>query len=214
MKTQKAKKITLATVKSFIRKNQGKLFIKTQSSFSGYTDCVEQIAGAKFEPAVLTSDNIQHTIGISGAWFVGSSRDYFRPFEDSLYTGIEVVNSCGCFTIAIEKNQKEKPFISFYSNGNVIYFGTNDNRTGSEPLTEPFNTHIEKIIKSLGLENPEVEVLNRPLIDKGSIADIYNVKQSILEFLAVNRIKDKDKKNIIADIERIVYAAVQNAKQK
>ena len=43
-------KITLSTFKSFIRKNEGKLFIKCKSSFDGMTDCVEQNSNATFRP--------------------------------------------------------------------------------------------------------------------------------------------------------------------
>jgi hypothetical protein len=70
------KRITLATVKSFIKKNIDNLYINKKSSFDGMTDCVERLAGG-FGKAVRTTEHVEHTNGIKGAWFVGSSRDYF-----------------------------------------------------------------------------------------------------------------------------------------
>lgn len=100
----KTSKITLATVKSFVRKNQGKIYIDVRSSFDGMID------GLRFEDGGLTlaqkderNCNQNYTLGISGAWFVGSSRDYFFWFENDNFDGIEVVNSCGKFILAVKK---------------------------------------------------------------------------------------------------------------
>ena len=96
------KKVTLATVKSFVRKNSENLHIKFQSSFNGMTDCVEQNDDPKFIKARFGADNEERTLGIHGAWFVGSSRDYFRPIYDGeKLTAIKVSNCCGSFTLAI-----------------------------------------------------------------------------------------------------------------
>jgi hypothetical protein len=96
----KTKKITLATVKSFIKKNNGKLFINVKSSFDGMIDgCRSQYNG--FLKAETDAKMVDCTLGIQGAWFVGDSRDWFKPYQDDMFTGIEVSNSCGRFIIAV-----------------------------------------------------------------------------------------------------------------
>lgn len=107
------KKITLATIKAFIRKNESKIYIKVKSSFSGYTDCVEYIEDS-FKLAVKDENiNLKYTLGIPGAWFVGQSRDYFEVYEDKNYIGFKVYNACGSFIIAIktEGPKEETPQI-------------------------------------------------------------------------------------------------------
>lgn len=102
-----SKKITLATIKSFIKKNEGKIYIKVKSSFSGYTDCVETIQD-DFKLAVKDENiNLKYTFGIPGAWFVGQSRDYFEAFENENYKGFKVYNACGSFIIAIKNQEPE-----------------------------------------------------------------------------------------------------------
>ncbi len=96
------KKITLATIKSFLKKNEGKIFIKTKSDFNGHTDCVEQVQD-HFKLAKQV-ENSKYTLGVGGAWFVGSSRDRFENFENEIYSGYEVWNCCGSFIIAKPKN--------------------------------------------------------------------------------------------------------------
>ena len=93
-------KITLATLKKFVRENKGEIFINVKSSFDGMTDCVESLYEG-FSLAKETTDHIEHTLGISGAWLVGSSRDYFSIYNDGELTGITVSNSCGSFVLAI-----------------------------------------------------------------------------------------------------------------
>jgi hypothetical protein len=95
-------KLTKATVKSFIKKNAEQLHINLKSRFDGMTDCVESVNGG-FEKAKTTQEHIEYTLGIAGAWFVGSSRDYFSQYEDSTMTGIIVSNSCGSFILAVQK---------------------------------------------------------------------------------------------------------------
>lgn len=98
-----SKKITIATVKSFIKKNRAMLFIKAQSSFDGMSDMVEYDTKASFKIAKVEDGNLENTFGIAGAWFVGQSRDRFNAFENADLTGIEVYNCCGSFTLAILK---------------------------------------------------------------------------------------------------------------
>lgn len=96
------KRITLATIKSFIKKNQNGLYIKTKSDFNGMTDCVEEVKSdfKRISPAKTAS---QYNLGITGAWFVGSSRDYFTKYEDDFMVGYEIYNSCGSFILAFQK---------------------------------------------------------------------------------------------------------------
>lgn len=96
-------KATIATVKSFIRNNKGKIFINLKSSFDGMTDGVESIPNARFLPAKETTDHQEHSFGIDGAWFVGQSRDYITPYEDDNYRGFDIYNSCGRFILATKK---------------------------------------------------------------------------------------------------------------
>lgn len=104
MTDMKTTKITLATVKSFIKKNAGNLFIKVISDFDGMTDGLEFKKGAQFEKAEPETRLVEETLGIKGAWFVGQSRDYFKAYEDDRFIGFHVWNSCGSFDIAIEKS--------------------------------------------------------------------------------------------------------------
>lgn len=96
------KKATIATVKSFIKKNTDKLFINVTSRFDGMTDCCESRNDGFSKAVVGEKINEHRTFGIKGAWFVGSSRDYIQPFEGNGLVGYSVSNSCGRFVLAIE----------------------------------------------------------------------------------------------------------------
>ena len=100
-----SKKITKATVKSFIKKNRENLFINLESRFDGMTDGCEQQNGG-FEEAEATERNVDHTLGLNKAWFVGQSRDYFTYYNDGRFEGIEVSNSCGLFIVAVRIEEK------------------------------------------------------------------------------------------------------------
>ena len=92
------KKPTLATLKSFINKNQSNLCINVQSVFDGMIDGVQQYTNSRFVPATK-SDGYKNTLGINGVWVVGG--DYIRPFEENGFTGYTVSNCCGSFVVAI-----------------------------------------------------------------------------------------------------------------
>lgn len=98
-------KITLATVKSFVKKNFDKLYIKHISHFDPMTDCVEHSHKPEFKKVMPDEDrgDHRHSLGILGAWFVLSSSDYFSVFENDDYSGIEVYNCCGSFILAVKK---------------------------------------------------------------------------------------------------------------
>jgi hypothetical protein len=101
-KQKDMKRITKSTVKSFIRKNYKNLFINVRSSFDSMTDgCQWRNTGfRKIQP---DENCIDYTLGIKGAWFVGSSRDYFTAYSENGFTGYQVSNSCGLFILAVQE---------------------------------------------------------------------------------------------------------------
>lgn len=98
-----AKKITLSTVKSFIRKAGDSLLVSTKSRFDGMTDGCEACADKSFSPRRPSDYAQEHNLGIAGIWFVFGSRDHFWAYEDDKVQGIEVSNSCGRFILAVAK---------------------------------------------------------------------------------------------------------------
>jgi hypothetical protein len=104
------KKITLATIKSFIKNNKDNLYIRIENRFDGMTDCVMP-RNDGFPKVVFKEESIENTLGIQGAWFVGRSRDYFGKFEyvgqEGEFEGFKISNSCGSFKLA----RKIKPTI-------------------------------------------------------------------------------------------------------
>lgn len=100
--TNSIKKITLATIKSFVRKNP-EMYIKCTSKFDGMVDCVMSIDDNTFNRALPDDRNPLRTLGILGAWFVGDSRDYFDAFDNGEFIGYRVHNCCGSFYLAIKK---------------------------------------------------------------------------------------------------------------
>lgn len=98
------KKITRTTVKSFIKKNAANLHIMTMSYFDGMIDGSRCVENREFVKASPTESMIQNTLGVAGAWFVGSGGgggDYFQPFNDGRFSGISVSNCCRTFVLAI-----------------------------------------------------------------------------------------------------------------
>jgi hypothetical protein len=93
-------KITLATVKSFIRKNPN-MYIKVGSEFDGMTDCVRSVEDS-FTPVQRADDLNDRNLGIVGAWFVGGSRDSIYPYRDNHFDGVRVYNCCGEFYLAVK----------------------------------------------------------------------------------------------------------------
>lgn len=97
------KKVTLATIKSFIRKNKANLYIMYESHFDGMIDGVRYFDDTKFEKAVSTDKWLGNTLGVSGAWFVGGSRNYFSTYNKDGFFGYHVYNCCGSFTLAVKQ---------------------------------------------------------------------------------------------------------------
>ena len=95
-------KVTMATVKAFVRKNKGRIYVRNLSDFNAMTDCVERSADREFYLAEVEEDSM-HTLGVKGAWFVLSSRDRMMPIESDEFVGFHVYNSCGSFDLAVKK---------------------------------------------------------------------------------------------------------------
>lgn len=121
-------KITKTTFKSFLKNNEGKLFIQFISDFNGMTDGVEFIPSNQRKFIPLERDKIeerdyqygaergmsreevegrhlinQNTLGFQGIWLVNHSRDSFEQYTDEEFIGIKVYNCCGSFIVAIQK---------------------------------------------------------------------------------------------------------------
>ena len=97
------KKFTMSSLKSWIRKNLATLQIRESSRFDGMVDCVmpsEDQSWGKVESIDFSSKN---SLGISGAWFVGSSRDYLYPNtdENGKIVSVSVSNCCGSFEFKV-----------------------------------------------------------------------------------------------------------------
>lgn len=96
------KRITLATIKAFIRKNADTLHVLNKSKFDGMTDGCESTGEKAFSKALPSDrpDCLAHDLGIHGVWFVGSSRDHFTVHEENGFRGYSVFNCCGSFVLA------------------------------------------------------------------------------------------------------------------
>lgn len=103
MTTATAKKPTLATLKSFVRKNRDKLLVRQRAWFDGMIDGMRWTPDSEFQPASEHSYNDDSTLGIKGVCLVGGSRNYIQRFEDERFVGFEVSNCCADFTLAIRK---------------------------------------------------------------------------------------------------------------
>lgn len=95
-------KFTMASVKSFVRKNKGNLKIKTKATFDGMVDGCVYDHKASFVPVIETSLHEQHTLGMAGAWFVGGGRDLVDPIlSGDKVVGFKCFNSCGSFEVMV-----------------------------------------------------------------------------------------------------------------
>lgn len=97
-------KITKATLKSFIRKNEGKLYINVHSSYDGMVDCVTECRG-DFTPIreAVTKFAGNNNLGIAGLWLVDGSRNWFTEYDSKEFIGIHIFNCCGSSTLAVKK---------------------------------------------------------------------------------------------------------------
>ena len=98
----KVKRITIATIKAFVKKNKSNLLINIRSSFNGMTDCCEPVSIKNgFVKAQETDKHISNTLGIQGAWFVCGGDDNFSIYNENGVLGFKVNNCCGSFIIAV-----------------------------------------------------------------------------------------------------------------
>ncbi len=95
------KKATMATVKSFVRKNMSALFIDKKTNFDSSQDGVRACEDRGFTP-VRKAGFPENTMGIAGAWIVGQSRDYITPFRKDGFEGYQVHNCCGSFSVVVK----------------------------------------------------------------------------------------------------------------
>jgi hypothetical protein len=101
-------KITRTTIKKFIKDNFDKLYIKQLSIFDGMVDCVMPKKDASFKKVFPDEKNMEDTLGVSGAWFVGESRDDFTLYSDDFMEGYKISNCCGSFVLAIPKDSSSE----------------------------------------------------------------------------------------------------------
>ena len=93
-------KITVATVKSFIRKNRTNLLVNQTSDFDGMVDCVRP-CDTGFLPANDAFNPCSNNLNIGGVWFVGGSRDYCSAYDNGGVKGFRVFNCCGSFIVGV-----------------------------------------------------------------------------------------------------------------
>ena len=100
------KKITRTTIKSFIKKNFDDLYISTRTRFNGMIDCVDACADQSFHKGERDERERFHdtSLGIKNAYFVGSSRDYFQPYDLDGFKGYEIYNCVGSFILAVKED--------------------------------------------------------------------------------------------------------------
>jgi hypothetical protein len=91
------RKITIAGLKSFIRKNRDNLYVKTLSDFDGMTDCVQPVEMdfIKVDPNCIDFTN-NTTLGMPCVWICYSRNSCYMWDDES---GISVHNSCGSWEI-------------------------------------------------------------------------------------------------------------------
>ena len=112
--TMTDKKITIATVKSFIRRNRSTLLVRVTSAFDGRQDGVRDHVASDFAPAMCRETYCHETgryvpaaadskdsLGIMGVWFTG--RDSCRRIETDTVRGYEVYNCCGTWSVGVSK---------------------------------------------------------------------------------------------------------------
>ena len=95
------KKITLATIKSFVRKNRDKLWISNGSHFDGMVDCVMPCSKT-WRKAEQTDRFLDNNLAIAGAWFVLRGGDWYSADDSDGFVGYHISNCCGDFNLAVK----------------------------------------------------------------------------------------------------------------
>lgn len=96
-------KITMATVKSWVKKNQGNIFIQVFGRFDGTTDGWTVVNMNAFLKKAETTPFAEYyernTLGIDGAYFVRNRGDLIERYEINGKSGFKVYNCCRSFAI-------------------------------------------------------------------------------------------------------------------
>ena len=104
METITKKRFTRSSFKKFIKENMDNLYVLAEMDFDGMTDCVSEVKGT---PRKVNASEVNfekdYTFGINGIWLVGDSMDYFTPFEDEMFKGVEISNCCGRYKLGVMK---------------------------------------------------------------------------------------------------------------
>lgn len=101
-KNKGAKRLTLATLKAFLNKNEANIFVRVLSSFDGMQDMVDTVKD-EFKNVPKSETPKDYNLGFSGLYLVGGSRDSIEIYEDGIYTGFKIYNSCGSCLVATPK---------------------------------------------------------------------------------------------------------------
>lgn len=99
-------KVTAATLKSFLKKNSGNLYILEHSRFDGMVDCVMSTDQKEFRKTDDKYDaEDKHSFGISGVWVTYSRNSFTKTTIETpngTFEGIHGYNCCGSWTVAIK----------------------------------------------------------------------------------------------------------------
>lgn len=96
------KNITAITVRSFVKRNEGKVFFKKTAEFDGMTDCIKQIADNWHEAEYCL--DIRRGIGVRNAYII-DGRTYYRAYEDSEFVGYRYFNCVERGIIAVKRSE-------------------------------------------------------------------------------------------------------------
>lgn len=96
------KNITAITVRSFVKRNEGKVFIKKTAEFDGMTDCVEQVSDNWHKAEYCL--NIRRGIGLQGVYII-DGRTYYYAYEDSEFVGYRYSNCVERGIIAVKRSE-------------------------------------------------------------------------------------------------------------
>lgn len=91
-----AKRITRATLKSFIRKNIANLYTIEFSTFNGMIDCVDK-GLQKLTKEKEYDFTQEYTLGLHNIWLCG--HDGYEEYEYQGMKGIYIYNCCGSYAV-------------------------------------------------------------------------------------------------------------------
>jgi len=96
-------KITKATIKSFIRKNEGCLYIKHLSKWDPTDDSLRSLSDPVFVRAEEPKEIDNYNLGVYGLFWMSGIRNTVYPFNNGEFQGYEIANCCGRWILAIYK---------------------------------------------------------------------------------------------------------------